>query len=134
MALSNSNNYTSIQLLPDDQKFNGENFVSFKVVILPTRRLKGLNLYWEGRVIDPHNLPTPYSSTAATTAINDLRPNILEFEIRESVAYLTLWNNIKNPDGLGIPHGLTSKDLWKYLEDEFEQTSEISRQRKEDCL
>ncbi|KAF9257909.1 hypothetical protein L218DRAFT_1067843, partial [Marasmius fiardii PR-910] len=27
-----------------------------------------------------------------------------------------------------------SKDLWKYLKDEFEQTSEISRQRKEDSL
>ncbi|KAF9258363.1 hypothetical protein L218DRAFT_981784 [Marasmius fiardii PR-910] len=99
MALSNSNNYTSIQSLPDDQKFNGENFV-----------------------------------TTAATAINDLHPSILEFEIRESVAYLTLWNNIKNLDGLGIPHGLTSKDLWKYLKDEFEQTSEISRQRKEDSL
>ncbi|KAF9259812.1 hypothetical protein L218DRAFT_1056309 [Marasmius fiardii PR-910] len=134
MALSNSNNYTSIQSLPDDQKFNGENFVSFKSVILPTGRLKGLNLYWEDRIINPNNLPTPYSSTTAATAINDLHPSILEFEIRESVAYLTLWNNIKNPDGLGIPHGLTSKDLWKYLKDEFEQTSEISRQRKEDSL
>ncbi|KAJ3831763.1 hypothetical protein F5878DRAFT_516662, partial [Lentinula raphanica] len=74
------------------------------------------------------------SSSPAPTAINDPKPTTLEYELRESVAYLTLWNNIKNPDGLGIPHGLTSHKLWKYLETEFQTVTAIARQRKEDNL
>ncbi|KAF9265249.1 hypothetical protein L218DRAFT_997750 [Marasmius fiardii PR-910] len=119
MALSTSNNYTSIQLLPDDQKFNGEELCVVQ---------SGHPSHWSTQRAQP------LLGGLTATAVNNPRPNILEFKICESVVYLTLWNNIKNPDGLGIPHGLMSKDLWKYLEDKFEQMSEISRQRKEDSL
>ncbi|KAF9265158.1 hypothetical protein L218DRAFT_957857, partial [Marasmius fiardii PR-910] len=34
-------------------------------------------------------------------------------------AYLTIWNNIKNPSRLGIPSGKTSSELWQYLETEY---------------
>ncbi|KAJ3963569.1 hypothetical protein EV361DRAFT_813263, partial [Lentinula raphanica] len=101
--------------------------------MLPTGRLKGLNLYWEGRITNPANNPSPYPSTTPSP-INDPNPNPLEYELRESVAYLTLWNNIKNPDGLGIPHNLSSKELWEYLEKEFQTVTSIARQRKEDNL
>ncbi|KAJ3734608.1 hypothetical protein DFJ43DRAFT_1170405 [Lentinula guzmanii] len=104
--MSTPSNYTNIQTLPEDQKFNGENYVSFKAIIIPTGRLKGLHLYWEGRINIPNVELTatinPTSSGTAeslpkitTTAINDPSPTILEYELRESVAYLTLWNNIK---------------------------------------
>ncbi|KAJ3963548.1 hypothetical protein EV361DRAFT_782489, partial [Lentinula raphanica] len=69
-----------------------------------------------------------------STAINDPNPTVLEYGLRESVAYLTLWSNIKNPDGLGIPRTLTSQELWAYVEKEFLQASTIARQRKEDTL
>ncbi|KAJ3794275.1 hypothetical protein GGU11DRAFT_690151, partial [Lentinula aff. detonsa] len=143
--MSTPSNYTNIQTLPEDQKFNGENYVSFKAIIIPTGRLKGLHLYWEGRINIPNVELTapinPISSGTAeslpkitATAINDPSPTILEYELRESVAYLTLWNNIKNPDGLGIPHGMSSDKLWKYLETEFQKVTTIARQRKEDNL
>ncbi|KAJ3740026.1 hypothetical protein DFH05DRAFT_1582169 [Lentinula detonsa] len=143
--MSTPSNYTNIQTLPKDQKFNGENYVSFKAIIIPTGRLKGLHLYWEGRINIPNVELTatinPTSSGTAeslpkitTTTINDPSPTILEYELRESVAYLTLWNNIKNPDGLGIPHGMSSDKLWKYLETEFQKVTTITRQRKEDNL
>ncbi|KAJ3832089.1 hypothetical protein F5878DRAFT_671187 [Lentinula raphanica] len=119
MVSSIPGNYTSIQMLPDDQKFNGKNYVSFKSIMLPTGRLKGLNLYWEGKVNNPENTPSPYPPTTPTP-MNDPNPSPLEYELRESVAFLTLWNNIKNPDGLGIPHGLTSQKLWAYLEECYE--------------
>ncbi|KAJ3759253.1 hypothetical protein EV360DRAFT_82284 [Lentinula raphanica] len=148
--MSTPSNYTTIQMLPEDQRFNGENFVSFKAIILPTGRLKGLHLYWEGKINIPkpetkpaESKSTPSKSTTVsssspdmpkTTAINDPSPTLLEYELRESVAYLTLWNNIRNPDGLGIPHGLSSSALWTYLEMEFLKVTAIARQRKEDNL
>ncbi|KAJ3770387.1 hypothetical protein FB446DRAFT_647012, partial [Lentinula raphanica] len=130
-------------MLPEDQKFNGENYASFKAIILPTGQLKGLHLYWEGKINIPKNQPKPMESTTSTsesksstpaTAINDPSPTLLEYELRESVAYLTLWNNIQNPDGLGIPHGLSSSELWSHLETEFQKVTAIARQRKEDNL
>ncbi|KAJ3968318.1 hypothetical protein EV361DRAFT_427319 [Lentinula raphanica] len=132
-------------MLPKEQKFNGENYVSFKAIILPTGHLKGLHLYWEGQVVvpdssNPDTMSKPSaslspeksaetaSSSPTPTAINDPTPTTLEYELCKSVAYLTLWNNIKNPDGLGIPHGLTSHKLWKYLETEFQMVTAIARQ------
>ncbi|KAJ3832345.1 hypothetical protein F5878DRAFT_713750 [Lentinula raphanica] len=135
-AMSTPSNYTTIQMLPEDQKFNSKNYVSFKAIILPTGRLKGLHLYWEGKINIPKGTSTKSSpaDTPKSTAINDPSPTLLEYELRESVAYLTLWNNIQNPDGLGIPHGLTSSKLWTYLETEFLKVTTIARQRKEDNL
>ncbi|KAJ3765448.1 hypothetical protein FB446DRAFT_709452 [Lentinula raphanica] len=151
MAMSTPSNYTSIQMLPEEQKFNGENYVSFRAIILPTGRLKGLHLYWEGQVVvpdssnpdttskpsassSPEKSAETASSSPAPTAINDPKPTMLEYEMRKPVAYLTLWNNIKNLDGLGIPHGLMSHKLWKYLKTEFQMVTAIARQWKEDNL
>ncbi|KAF9263993.1 hypothetical protein L218DRAFT_842603, partial [Marasmius fiardii PR-910] len=68
------------------------------------------------------------------TAVNDPFPNLLKYRLRECVAYLTIWNNIKNPIRLGIPSGKTSKELWSYLEKEYLLVSQLARQRKEDAL
>ncbi|KAF9259987.1 hypothetical protein L218DRAFT_832193, partial [Marasmius fiardii PR-910] len=68
------------------------------------------------------------------TAVNNPFPNLLKYRLHESVAYLTIWNNIKNPIGLGIPSGKTSKELWSYLEKEYLLVSQLARQRKEDAL
>lgn len=133
MANSNSTNYTSIQLLPEDQHFDGENYVSWKDTMLLTGRVKGLDLYWEGNVNIPSlNTPVPYSTLLS--AVNDPSPNPLKYQLQELVAYLTIWNNIKNPSGLGIPLGKTSTELWSYLEREFLLVSHLARQHKEDNL
>ncbi|KAJ3964057.1 hypothetical protein EV361DRAFT_1038030 [Lentinula raphanica] len=114
-------------MLPKEQKFNGENYVSFKAIILPTGHLKGLHLYWEGQVVvpdssNPDTMSKPSaslspeksaetaSSSPTPTAINDPTPTTLEYELCKSVAYLTLWNNIKNPDGLAGSKYLSRPD------------------------
>ncbi|THU97011.1 hypothetical protein K435DRAFT_573131, partial [Dendrothele bispora CBS 962.96] len=68
------------------------------------------------------------------TAVNDPSPNELEYPIRESVAYLTLWSNIKSPNTLGLGSKKTSADLWTHLENEFTAVSKLSRKQKEDAL
>ncbi|THU83767.1 hypothetical protein K435DRAFT_573455, partial [Dendrothele bispora CBS 962.96] len=67
------------------------------------------------------------------TAVNDLNPNELKYPIRESVAYLTLWSNIKSPNALGLGLKMSS-DLWGHLETEFMVVSKLLRKRKEDSL
>ncbi|KAF9256271.1 hypothetical protein L218DRAFT_1007562 [Marasmius fiardii PR-910] len=127
-------NYTTIQEVPDDQKFNGENFVLFKSVIIPLGKLKGIHLYWEGKIINPNNVPSPYPADRPATSIYDTAPNPSKFELCKAVAYLTLWNNIRNPSGLGIPAGLMSRALWQRMEEEFKEVGALTRQRKEDTL
>ncbi|THU87699.1 hypothetical protein K435DRAFT_804090 [Dendrothele bispora CBS 962.96] len=53
------------------------------------------------------------------TAVNDRNPNQLKYPIRESVAYLTIWSNIKNPTSMGISSKKTSKELWEHLQKEY---------------
>ncbi|KAJ3969905.1 hypothetical protein EV361DRAFT_997440 [Lentinula raphanica] len=103
--MSTPSNYTTIQMLPKDQKFNGKNYALFKAIILPTGCLKGLHLYWEGKINIPKDTTKPTTETTGesksqptSTAINNPSPMLLEYELRESVAYLTLWNNIRNPE------------------------------------
>ncbi|THU98521.1 hypothetical protein K435DRAFT_660767, partial [Dendrothele bispora CBS 962.96] len=61
-------------------------------------------------------------------------PNQLEYPIRESVAYLTIWSNIKNPTSMGISSKKTSKELWGHLEKEYTVVSKLARKQKEDKL
>ncbi|KAF9266323.1 hypothetical protein L218DRAFT_1017372 [Marasmius fiardii PR-910] len=132
MANNASSNYTKIGVLPEEQHFDGENYVSFQDTVLPNGQIKGLNLYWEGKVHVPSpNTPTPY---AAPSAVNNPHPNPLEYSLHESVAYLTIWNNIKNPSGLSIPSSKTSSELWQYLEKEYLLVSQLARQCKKDAL
>ncbi|EEB88899.1 hypothetical protein MPER_13074 [Moniliophthora perniciosa FA553] len=144
--MSTGSNYTTIQVLPDEQKLNGENYYSWKDIMLLTGRVKGLDLYWEGKVtIPPPTItvsPPGTTSTDSTqgktttvTAVNDPNPSYLEYTLRESVALLTLWNNIKNPVGLGLSaSNRNSRELWSYLKTEFSMVSNLARQRKEDNL
>jgi hypothetical protein len=47
------NGYTTIQELPDDEKFNGENYVSWEDRMIRLGELKGLHLYWSNKVTMP---------------------------------------------------------------------------------
>ncbi|KAF5372634.1 hypothetical protein D9758_005121 [Tetrapyrgos nigripes] len=130
--IGNPSNYTTIQELPEDAKFNGENYVSWAVSMLRRAKLKGLHLYWEGQI----TIPTEPSNfdTISPTPISSKTPNYLEYEIRESVAYLTIWDNVKNPDSLGFPEGKKSHELWEFLQKEYTLVSHLARQRREDAL
>ncbi|THU84271.1 hypothetical protein K435DRAFT_687880, partial [Dendrothele bispora CBS 962.96] len=95
-------------------------------------KLKGLDLYWEGKIATP--IDTGITIGLSPTAVNDRNPNQLEYPIRESVAYLTLWTNIKNPTSMGIASKKTSKELWGHLEKEYMAVSKMARKRREDKL
>ncbi|KAF5333042.1 hypothetical protein D9758_017295 [Tetrapyrgos nigripes] len=116
--IGNPSNFTTIQELPDDAKFNGENYVSWKESMEMRGKLKGLHLYWEGQVTEPKDLTVP-EDKLQPTPVSSRKPNYLEYEIRESVAYLTIWDNVKNPDSLGYSGGKKSNELWKFLADEY---------------
>ncbi|KAF5339065.1 hypothetical protein D9758_016454 [Tetrapyrgos nigripes] len=68
------------------------------------------------------------------TAVNNPNPSRLEYMIREPVAYLTIWSNIKNPDSYAFPSGQNSYELWSHLQQEYQAVSPLARQRKEDAF
>ncbi|KAE9397308.1 hypothetical protein BT96DRAFT_995907 [Gymnopus androsaceus JB14] len=99
-----------------------ENYKSWKQQMLIQEKPRGLNIYWEGRaVVITHTTitTTPTSSTPTTTkksAINDLNPSTLEFELCESVALSSILGNIIDIDGARIKEEWSSNKVWKYLE------------------
>ncbi|KAF5362642.1 hypothetical protein D9758_009556 [Tetrapyrgos nigripes] len=130
--IGHSSNYTTIHELPEDAKFNGENYMSWAELMLMRAQLKGLDLYWERQI----TIPTKPSSTdiLLPTPPNSETPNYLEYRIHEPVAYLTIWDNIKNPDALGFSGEKKSHELWDYLKKEYTLVSHLARQRREEAL
>ncbi|KAK7468258.1 hypothetical protein VKT23_002767 [Stygiomarasmius scandens] len=129
----NPSNYTTINHLPDDEKFDGENWVSWEESITRLGTRKGLQLYWKGDIVIPQHVEA--GQIPNSTPVNDRNPNYFEYEIRENVAISTLLENIKNPSALGFDtKGKTSKDLWGWLKEEFESVSQLTRKFKEERL
>ena len=137
MSILTTNDYSNITILPENQWFDGENYVSWRDIMLMVGRIKGLDLYWEGKVIVPSEpiLERPMiPKKPIPTAINDPFPSYLEYKLYESIAFITLWNNIKDPVGLGI---LVRGTLWqirKHLKIRYQTVGYPTQQRREDAL
>ncbi len=70
---------SSHQVLPikldDNEKFNGENWAIFKMVMMTEGNTQGLINYWENKVATPGATLAPLPATP----INSLIPNLLEY-------------------------------------------------------
>ncbi|KAK7451112.1 hypothetical protein VKT23_012788 [Stygiomarasmius scandens] len=125
--------YISITHLPDDQKFDGENYISWREAMLQLGTRKGLEVYWRGNIVDP--MPPEEGETVKSTPINDFHPNYYEISICGSVAIATILENIKNPNALRWDgKDKKSSDLWEWLEMEFKSISALTRKTKEEAL
>uniref|UniRef100_A0A0W0EZX5 Putative retrovirus-related pol polyprotein n=1 Tax=Moniliophthora roreri TaxID=221103 RepID=A0A0W0EZX5_MONRR len=76
---------------------------------------------------------TTTSPPLVSTPINDRRPNHLEYEQWEAVAFNTLWDNIKNPSSMGFSSGgKTSAELWLWINTEYHTISRLTCKSKEE--
>ncbi|KAE9402225.1 hypothetical protein BT96DRAFT_1088234 [Gymnopus androsaceus JB14] len=115
--------------LNDELKLRGhENYKGWKQQMLIQGKPRGLDIYWNRTA--SATAPTSTTSTSATgittttistekSAINDLHPSTLEFQLRESVALSSILGNIIDIDGAGID------DTW--LEKQYGQPSDCMR-------
>ncbi|KAE9384806.1 hypothetical protein BT96DRAFT_1007715 [Gymnopus androsaceus JB14] len=123
--------------LNNELKLRGhENYKGWKQQMLIQGKPRGLDIYWNGTA--SATAPTSTTSTSATgiitttistekSAINDLHPSTLEFELRESVALSSILGNIIDIDSAGIDNTWASNVVWTYLEKQYGQPSNRMR-------
>ncbi len=125
---------TSQQTIPikldDDEKFNGENWAAFKMIMLTEGNTHGLVNYWENRVSIPGQTLAPLPSTP----INSLTPNLLEYAQCKSVALASIVHNVKDIFGVGINPSKPSHEAWTILKTQYGTYLDLIHSHRERIL
>ncbi len=116
--------------LYDDEKFNGENWAAFDMIMLTKGNTHGLINYWENKVSIPGQTLTPLSSTP----INSLTPNLLKYVQCESVVLASIVRNVKDIFGIGINPNKPSHKAWTILKTQYGAYLDLIRSRRERIL
>ncbi|PBK79739.1 hypothetical protein ARMGADRAFT_1040595 [Armillaria gallica] len=116
---------TTHQVLPikleDDEKFNGENWATFKMVMMTKGNTHGLVNYWENKV----TVPGATLALLPSTPINSLSPNLLEYAQHESVALALIICNVKDVFSVGINPHKPSHMAWDILKTQYGAYSDL---------
>ncbi|KAF9550940.1 hypothetical protein CPC08DRAFT_647743, partial [Agrocybe pediades] len=91
---------------------------------------------------EPQPQPKPKSSQARkastqsdkATPLHSTTPNLLEYELRESVALLSILINVVDIYGSGIDPNKRSHQVWKALEAQYGRASDRARNMREEAL
>ncbi|KAF5375858.1 hypothetical protein D9615_008280 [Tricholomella constricta] len=109
---------------PEDQQFDGTNYVNFKSRVLIAARGRGARGYLDGTIAkplsqksDPPEGPTEWVSTS---------PSLEEWEIRDAWALGLIIYNTKNPIGYGLDMDGTAAEAWAALNETYGTVSDIA--------
>ncbi len=116
--------------LDNDEKFNGENWAAFKMIMLTKGNTCRLVNYWENKVSIPSQTLMPLPSTP----INSLTPNLLEYAQRESIALASIVCNVKDIFGVGINLSKLSHEAWTILKTQYSTYSDLIHNCREKTL
>ncbi len=129
-----SGNASSTQILPfkldESEKFNGENWTAFEMIMMAEGGPRGLINYWENRV----TVPGPALFPTQTTGLSSLTPNEYEYAQRESSALSSIIRNVTDVFGFGLDTRGTSHAAWTRLKTQYGAHSDLVRNRREKIL
>ncbi|KAG6838350.1 hypothetical protein C0991_012403, partial [Blastosporella zonata] len=126
---------------PDDQQFDGDNYVIFRDRALLAARARGALGYLTGTILKPDDtttippttksgttnpVPFPTPTTTEPTPWTSHTPSPEEWEVRDAWALSLLIYNTKNPIGLGVNMAGTAAAAWQALSNEYDCASEIA--------
>lgn len=141
-------------ILPDNEKFDGSNYLEWRETILMACRVRGARGYLEGTIVNPIPAPSnsspssessspnqPASATATTTspvtastpvaqtdtAWTSTSPSAEEWDARDAWCMLAIRQNVKNPIGLGLRTDGTAAEAWASLEKRYNNSNDLAR-------
>ncbi|KAG6860961.1 hypothetical protein C0991_011754, partial [Blastosporella zonata] len=120
---------------PDDQQFDGDNYIAFRDRALLAARARGALNYLNGKITQPSPLPPGTTTTTPdATPWTSYTPSLEEWEAHDAWALSLIIYNTKNPIGLGVNMTGTAAQAWKALADEYDSASEIAAVTAESYL
>ena len=135
-------------LFPDNEKFDGMNWIAWSENILIAAHMRGASGYLNGTIKQPStirsgtstplpttlavtSLPAPITTTSATSETNtkwqSLTPSEDEWETKDNWVKGLLIYNMKNPIGLGIKIKGTAAEAWMSYIEQYEAAIKLAR-------
>ena len=130
---------TSLTILSEEQKFNGENLLQWKTNITQLLGSKGLLGYIDGKTIKPgpESLPLPTETTTTqpiNTPIYSSKPTLDEWIFRDQLARGHITLNCTDVAALGVITTGTAKEAWDSIQTEWGSSTDMRRSHAQEVL
>lgn len=139
MSTPNNNNTSLPFNLRESDRFGGENYPNWEILMVANGAPRGLDIYWNNLVniplvtpiAPPTTTPTIYPPTLTTTPLSSLTPSYTEYVHREAVAMSSIILNLVDITGSGVDPKGKSFNAWAHLKIQYGSPTDRTRNRRE---
>src|SRR6266540_7385140 len=128
-----SSGSTTLTILSEEQKFNGDNLLSWTTNMKQLLGSKGLLGYIDGKVTSPPK-PNAGDPTPDPTPIYSSTPNFDEWNFRDQLARGHITLNCVDIAGLGVVTTGTAKEAWDSIQAEWGKSTDMRRSHVQEAL
>jgi len=121
----------SLTILSKEQKFNGENLLSWTTNMIQLLGSKGLSGYIDGKIALP---ATPPDKTPDSTPIYSTTLSIDEWHFCDQLAQGHITLNCTDVAGLGVKTTGTTKEAWDSIQTEWGRSTDMRRSHAQEML
>ena len=130
-----SSGIPSLTILSEEQKFNGENLLQWKMNMTQLLGSKGLLGYIDGNISKPSRPTEPTTETTAiTTPIYSTTPTLDEWTFRDQLARGHITLNCTDIASLGVNATGSAKDAWESIQTEWGRSTDMRRSHAQEAL
>ena len=119
-----SSGMTSLTILSEEQKFNGENLLQWNITMAQLLGSKGLTGYTDGQIVKPAKA-TATTTTPDPTPIYSSNLSYDEWIFCDQLARGHITLNCKDVAGLGVTTTGTAKEAWDSIQAEWGKSTDM---------
>ena len=123
----------SLTILSEEQRFNGDNLLSWTTNMTQLLGAKGLSGYIDGKMTLPTQTPTG-TSTTHPTPIYSTTPTADEWHFRDQLTRGHITLNCTDVTGLGVKTTGTAKEAWDSIQTEWGTSTDMRRSHAQELL
>jgi len=123
----------SLTILSNDQKFNGENLLSWTTNMTQLLGSKGLSGYIDGKIPLP-TPPAPGDPAPDPTPIYSTSPNVDEWHFQDQLAQGHITLNCVDVAELGVKTTGTAKEAWDSIQAKWGKSTDMHRSHAQGLL
>ena len=131
----------SLTILSEEQKFNGENLLQWKMNMTQLLGSKGLLGYIDGNIVKPTkpsksttSTDTETTATIPVTPIYSSTPTFDEWTFRDQLTRGHITLNCTDIASLGVVTTGTAKEAWDSIQEEWGKSTDMRRSHAQELL
>ena len=123
----------SLTILSEEQKFNGENLLTWNITMKQLLGSKGLTGYVDRNINKPA-APLSTTTTPDPTPIYSSRPSYDKWMFRDQLTRGHITLNCTDIAGLGVKVTRTAKEAWDSIQSEWGRSTDMRRSHAQEAL